>query len=38
MLEQPLPERISFIHGFLQSKTLHWYWGELLPLLGAPDL
>lgn len=32
MLDQPLPERISFIHGFLQSKTLHWCWGKRLPL------
>lgn len=38
MLEQPLPERIAFIHGFLQSKTLRWCWGKPLPLLDAPDL
>lgn len=34
MLKQPLPERISFIRGFLQSKS--WCWGKRLPLLGAP--
>lgn len=34
MLEQPLPERISFIRGFLQSKSLRW--GKRPPLLGAP--
>lgn len=28
VLEQPLPERISFIHGFLKSKTLNWCWGK----------
>lgn len=34
VLEQPLPERISFIRGFLQSKSLRW--GKRPPLLGAP--
>lgn len=36
MLEQPLPERISFIRGFLQSKSLRWRQGKRLSLLGAP--
>lgn len=35
MLEQPLPERISFIRGFLQSKSLRWRRGKWLPLLSA---
>lgn len=34
MREQPLPERISFICGFLQSKS--WCREKRLPLLGAP--
>lgn len=46
MLEQPLPERISFIRGFLQSKSLrrgkrllgacHPFWGSGFVSAGSP--
>lgn len=36
MLEQPLPERISFIRGFLQSKSLRRRRGKRLPPARCP--